>query len=160
MEAGTLAHEKERQAEARRSLARYGLQEAERQFNVSLYAPQLGLVGRLDLVLLTGSGSERRAIPVDYKDSSKVQANWRMQLAAYAMLLEAVWGLPVEQGFIYLIPLRKAEAVKIDRRKKEAVRCLVDEVLAMVNAERMPAPTAQRGHCVDCEYRRYCNDVF
>ena len=70
------------------------------------------------------------------------------------------WGLPVKQGFLYLIPLRRAEAVRITARQRAAL----DEALAVMRAmllkEQMPPPTRQRAKCVSCEFRRFCNDVL
>lgn len=160
MEAGRRAHDRERQTEVRRSLARYGLAEAERHFDVALYAPQLKLAGRVDLALVVRDGNHPEAIPVDYKDSTRVQPNWKAQLAAYGFLLELAWGIQVRRGFVYLIPVRKAELVKLEERQKVQTRRLLESVLKSIQSESMPAPTRVRGRCVDCEYRRFCNDLF
>jgi CRISPR-associated exonuclease Cas4 len=160
MEAGTRAHERERAAAARRSLRRFDLQQAERFFDVPLFSPDLHLSGRVDLVLVTQEGNLRQAIPVDFKNARRVQPNWKDQLAAYALLLEACWQLPVKRGFIYLIPNRKAEEVKLGTRAKQRARQLVNEIVHFVQREQTPPPTSRRGRCVDCEYLHFCNDVF
>lgn len=160
MEAGVAAHVAEEVHERRRSLRAYGLADGERHYDVRLESASLGLSGRLDLVIVRAEGEEHEAIPVDYKNARKVGVHWKRQLAAYALLLEESWGIPVRRGFVYLLPLRRAEEVRLGTREKGEARRLLGEVRAMVDAERMPPPTPRRGRCVDCEFRRFCNDVF
>ena len=79
---------------------------------MGLRSARLGLRGRLDLAIAVpdraAPGAE--AIVVEYKDSEKPAGpHFKLQLAAYALLLEEAWGLPVRRGFIYGIPLRRAE---------------------------------------------------
>lgn len=160
MEAGVAAHRQEIEREQRRTVAIYGLEQAERRYGVRLASNALGLSGRLDLVLVCGGERQGEAVPVDYKNARQVRSNWRPQLAAYGLLLEDAWGLPVRRGFVYLIPLRRAVEVRLGEREKEQARRLVCEVHQMIRCERMPPPTPQRGRCADCEFRRFCNDVY
>lgn len=160
MEVGKTAHEEERARERRRFLRRYGLDSGDRYEDVVLVSAKWGLSGRVDLVIVHGEGEGRRAVPVDYKNGTRVGKNWKDQLTAYALMLETEWGVPVERGFIYLIPVRRAVEVKMSGRQRARVRRLVDEIRQMVQTERIPAPTSVRARCVDCEFRRFCNDVF
>ncbi|MCS7222778.1 MAG: CRISPR-associated protein Cas4 [Anaerolineae bacterium] len=156
MEEGRLAHEEEELREVRRSLRRYGLEEAERHLRVELADEGLGVSGRVDLVLrLTDE-----TIPVEYKlNTASYLPNHRIQLAIYAMLLEANEWPAVRRGFLYSIRIRQAEEVKMTTRLREQARSVVEEIRAMIAAERMPEPAAQRAKCVNCEFRRFCNDV-
>jgi len=160
MEAGIAAHTLEAERESRRSLASYGLDEGERHFDVRLASPELGLSGRMDFVIVLQGPSGREAIPVDYKNAREVRPNWRRQLAAYALLLEEAWALPVRRGFVYMIPTRRAAELSLTAREKGTVRRIVEEMRGMVAGERVLEPTSQRRRCVDCEFRRFCNDVF
>ncbi len=54
MEEGRLAHEEARGREERRTLRIYGLEEARRHFDVGVTSEELGLTGRIDLVLEVG----------------------------------------------------------------------------------------------------------
>ncbi|MDW8367371.1 MAG: hypothetical protein RMK49_16140 [Abditibacteriales bacterium] len=40
------------------------------------------------------------------------------------------------------------------------MRAALQEMRAMLHAERMPPAAAQRSKCVDCEFRRFCADVW
>jgi CRISPR-associated exonuclease Cas4 len=159
MEASQEAHTVAEAQEQRRTLRAYGLEQGERHFNVPLVSERLGMRGQVDLVIETEGQGRREVIPVDYKLSRKVASHFQLQLTAYAVMLEEAWGVPVKRGFLYLIPLRRAEQVRIAARQRTAL----DEALAAMNAmllkEQMPAATPQRAKCVACEFRRFCNDV-
>lgn len=156
MEASHGAHDQERQREERRSLALYGLEEGRRHFDVRLISDNLGLSGRVDVVIETAE----EVIPVDYKASTRRPgAHVRLQLAAYGALCEEFFGKPARRGFLYLIPLRRAEAVALGPALRGRMERAVQEVRRMVQTEAMPPLAGSRAKCVDCEFRRFCNDV-
>ncbi len=159
MEAGIEAGRAEAGREARRSLERYGLdvEAAQREFGVAVHAPQWGLRGEVDLVITLADGE---VIPVDYKLARKAGPHFKLQLAAYALMLEAERGARVRRGFLYYLPLRQAEVVAIDGRLRRAVQSALRELRAMREGEQMPPPTPHLRKCVACEFRRFCNDVL
>ncbi|HID34821.1 MAG TPA: CRISPR-associated protein Cas4 [Anaerolineae bacterium] len=158
MEAGIAAHEREGRRERRRSGRLYGLPEAQRIEDVALQSERLGLSGRMDLVLRL----EDRAWPVDYKLSRRIgiAAHFKLQLAAYGLLLEDAWDVTSDQGFLYSIPYRRAEAIRFTPRLRKKVLHVVEAIRSSIDDQRMPPPTSQRGRCVNCEFRRFCNDIF
>lgn len=160
MQAGIEAGQAEEGREERRSLRAYGLSAGEREFNVRLSSERLGLRGEVDMVITVTTPAGKEIIPVDYKLSRIAGPHFKLQLAAYALLLEEARGGEVRRGFLYSIPLRRAEAVPIDQtlRKK-----LLDTLAAMrevLETEKMPPPTPNIRKCVACEFRRFCNDVL
>jgi CRISPR-associated exonuclease Cas4 len=156
MAAGIRSHKVEQAREERRSLKVYGLEAGERIFDLALRSERLGLVGRLDMAVRLAD----EAIVVDYKLSAgKAGMHFRLQLAAYAELLEEAWGLPVRRAFLYHIPDRRAEEVVMSEALRRQVRRVVKTISTMVESERMPAPPTNRGRCVTCEFRRFCNDA-
>lgn len=162
MEEGIRCHEEEETREERRSLRNYGLTSGERVYRLPLQSPKLGLTGRVDLAIATPSrevpGAE--AIVVEYKLSEqKAGSHFTLQLAAYALLLEEAWGLPVNRGFLYSIPLRKAESVAITQHLRRKVMQTVAQIQQIVESEIMPSPPSSLRRCVTCEFRRFCNDV-
>ncbi|KXK15171.1 MAG: CRISPR-associated Cas4 family protein [Chloroflexi bacterium OLB15] len=159
MEAGKEVHDDEKDRAARRVMTHYDIPDAVgiRQFNVRLFSQQLGLRGILDEVVYMHKGG---AIPVDYKLTKAVKTNHRIQLAAYALLLEDCENRPVERGFVYLIPLRKMIPVIITPKLRETVINIIAEIDLMIRAERMPPPAAHESQCAACEFRRFCNDVL
>jgi CRISPR-associated exonuclease Cas4 len=159
MEASVEAHAVVDEQESRRTLRAYGLEQGQRHFNVPLVSERLGMRGEVDMVIETEGSGRREVIPVDYKLSEKKAEHFQLQLVAYALMLEDAWGVPVRRGFLYFLPLRRAEEVRITTR----LRTMLDEALCTMNgmlvSELMPAPTRQRAKCVACEFRRFCNDV-
>jgi CRISPR-associated exonuclease Cas4 len=163
MERGIAAHERAGQKERRRTLAAYGLKRGERHFDVRLESAELGLRGRLDLVIETdeNAAGERELIPVEYKHSRRAAGgHWKRQLAAYGLMLEEAWGLPARRGFIYFLPSRRTEQVALTPRLWEDVRATVSALRQAIEREAMPPPPKSRRPCVDCEFRRFCNDVL
>jgi CRISPR-associated exonuclease Cas4 len=158
MEHGAEQHEVLAALERRRELRAYGLANGQRLFHVPLFSARLGLSGLLDLLIITEDG---QYFPVEFKETTgRIGANHRYQLAGYAVLMEDVYNVEVNAGFIYRIPLKRVTMVNITAALKRKVRTALEEMRAMLDAERMPPPTAQRGKCVDCEFRRFCSDVW
>ena len=163
MEEGILRHQEEREKEERRLLRSYGLSEGERYFDVVLRAPALGLSGRLDLLIVTqeNKASGVEGIVVEYKLSDrKPGPHVKLQLAAYGLLVEALWKIPVHRGFLYQIPLRRAEAVPLTTQLKNRVRTTISAIQATIERERQPPPPDRQAICVSCEFRHFCNDVL
>lgn len=159
MEAGIKAHEAVEGREKRRSLRTYGLAAGERYFNVSLYNPELGLSGEVDMVIET----EQELIPVDYKNAKREGPHFRLQLAAYGRMLSMAdpkSELSVKRGFIYLIPKRQAIEVKLTLHRWRQIDAALKTMTTISQQQQLPAPTSKRGRCVDCEFRRFCNDVL
>lgn len=159
---GIAHHRDEEGREERRSLRPYGLTMGERQFDVALHSSQLGLRGRLDLAIAAPSreASGAEAVVVEYKDSEQRPGpHFKLQLAAYALLLEEAWGLPVRAGWVYQIPLRRAERVAVTPALRRQVTVAVETIQAAIGGEALPEPPASRRPCVSCEFRRFCNDV-
>ncbi len=162
MDEGRLAHEEARDRERRRTLRIYGLEEARRHFDVPVASEELGLTGRIDLVLevVPESSGPAEWIPVDYKQTARrAGPHLRRQLAAYGMMLEEPWGGAVRRGFIYSLLTRRAEEVPLTAALRREVRETVAAMREMVDRERMPDPPSSRKPCINCEFRRFCNDV-
>lgn len=162
MREGIRLHAEEEAREERRSLRAYGLADGERVFDVALRSAPLGLIARLDLAIRrTGPGvADPEAIVVDYKlTRDPAGPHYKLQLAAYALLLEEAWGLPVRRTFLYHIPLRRAEEVPLTIPLRRRVPQAIAAIRDIVRAEHLPAPPANRSRCVSCEFRRFCNDA-
>lgn len=159
MQAGVEAGVAAEGREQRRSLRSYGLKDGTRTFNVPMLSQQLGMRGEVDMVIETTESGAPELIPVDFKLSKKVGRHFKLQLAAYALMLEETRGIPAQRAFLYLIPLKQAKQVKITSALRRSLRRALQEMNAILHKERMPDPPRGRGKCVACEFRRFCNDV-
>lgn len=163
MREGIRSHEEESAREERRSLRAYGLAAGERVFDLVLRSDSLGLVARLDLAIRCADPTigQPEAIVVDYKlTRDPARDHFRLQLAAYALLLEEAWQLPVHRGFLYHIPLRRAEEIPITPALLRRALQAVQAIQTLVRDEHIPPPPANRARCVTCEFRRFCNDAI
>lgn len=162
MEEGIRQHDLEDDREERRGLRHYGIKEGERFFHLACQSAKLGLTGCIDLAIATPAlkAANPEAIVVEYKHSEKkAGTHFKVQLAAYAMLLEEAWRIPVRQGYLYSIPLRRAEAVPITTHLRKKVEQTTAQIRHIVERENMPEPTNAQARCISCEFRRFCNDV-
>lgn len=163
MEEGVRQHEAEEDREERRNLHNYGLKVGERFFHLSLQSAQLSLTGKVDLIIATPArtapGAE--AIVVEYKYSeNKAGAHFKLQLTAYALLLEEAWNIPVRKAFLYSLPLKRAEAIPITQLQRNKVLQTVQQIKHIVESEILPPPPTTQSRCISCEFRRFCNDVI
>ncbi len=162
MEAGLLAHTEEEEREARRGLRVYGLdsEPEERCYDVAVSSARLNVSGRIDLAIRYGRAGQEEAIPVEYKNSTRrLGEHFKLQLTAYGLLLEEAWNVPARRGFLYSIPLRRAEEVELTRDLRRKVERITRAMTQMVERETMLEPTTHRAACLNCEFRRFCNDV-
>ncbi len=162
MREGIRSHEEEDVREERRSLRPYGLVDGERVFHLHLQSIQLGLTGRVDLAIATPSRTADGAegVVVEYKlTEQKAGPHFKLQLAAYALLLEEAWGLPVKRAYLYSIAQRSAEPIAITQHLRQKVTQTTALIRRMVEQEIMPEPPDSLRRCVTCEFRRFCNDV-
>ena len=155
MHLGIRAHEQEQKRAARRTLQQYHVHTGERQFDVGVASDSLRLSGQIDEVVSTSEGQ----FPVDYKLAHKAGFHFKVQLTAYALLLEETLGQPVPTGYLYLIPTREMIQVHFTHKLRTIVTEALDGMSRITRDEHLPNPTLYTARCVDCEFRRFCNDV-
>lgn len=157
MEDGQAAHEALRQPLSWQSRSLAGLPDGTRHLDVPLYAPDLHLSGRVDLVI----EQEAQLIPVDLKDSDNLKHRaLQMQIVGYGLLLEHLWERPVPYGLLYSLPGRYTVEVRLTPARRRAAHAAIEAMLDVVQRGAMPAPPAHRRLCLSCEFRRFCNDLF
>lgn len=160
MQAGIAAQDRVTELEKRRSLRAYDVVAGTRHFHVGVVSERLKLTGQIDLVVEHGEGEARRLIPVDFKLSRrKPGPHFKLQVAAYGVMLGEAWDTVVDVGYLYQIPTKSSVPVPITTRLRGQVERTVAEIHGMIEAERMPGAVSQAGKCVNCEFRRFCNDV-
>jgi CRISPR-associated exonuclease Cas4 len=156
MDLGKDEHNAEQKRAVRRTLTKYEISGGRREFDVVLVSHRHHLRGLVDEVVY---GVKGEIIPVDHKLTDKVSANHKLQLAAYALLLEEAKGGKIQRGFVYLIGCSKLVEVTITPALREQVLAVLSALFETVTQERMPDPTNVTARCVGCEFRRFCNDI-
>ncbi|MGQ9555183.1 MAG: CRISPR-associated protein Cas4 [Anaerolineae bacterium] len=165
MEEGELQHQEEKEREKRRGLRLYGLTQVEdracKRFDVDVESERLRLRGRLDMVIEVEQEGKKVIYPVEFKATRREPGpQYRLQLAAYALLLEEQENAEAKSGFYLLVPLRKVIPVRLDKGIKEKVERVVMEMHRIVQGEAVPEGCGNGGRCAICEFRRFCNDVL
>lgn len=156
MRAGLQKERRLQQLQRRRTLRAYGLSRGMVEANVSMAANSLGLSGRLDLLIRRGGFR----YPVEIKFThGPAMLNHRLQLAGYALLLEAEYGIPVSHGYIVRLPDDTVDKAPIDAPLRDLTLQTIAALRATLRDERVPPPVPLMAKCIDCEYRRYCADI-
>lgn len=155
MEVAIRRHEDEPKRALRRTMNLEGLERAERRFDVPLVSMQLGLTGQVDELIW----HEGTIIPVDYKLSRREQSHFKLQLTAYAMMAEEQYQVPIRFGLLYLIQARKTVRIAFSSQLRQKVVRTVTQMRQIAHTEYMPPPPDSIRPCLECEFRRFCNDV-
>lgn len=156
MKQGLMKEKRLQRLQRRRSLHAFGLREGRVEPNVSLFSSTLGLTGKLDLLI---HGSATR-FPVEIKFTrGPSRLNHRLQIAGYAFLLEALYGISVPYGYIVRLPDDTADKVMIDDELRQLTWGTILAVRETLRAERMPERMWQTSRCCDCEYLHFCGDI-
>lgn len=157
MDLGKDEHEREhRRVKERKTI--YGFSEDEVKeviHDLAIENKTIGLYGMVDTVLIMKNGE---VLPVDvkYSKSVSVKINWRKQLIAYSLLLEAYFGTTVKRGIIYLPAQHKQIQVEITCEGKEVVRQDIQKIKDLIKSEKMP--NVNKGlQCNYCEMAKFCN---
>ena len=156
MRQGLLKERRLQQLQKRRTLHAFGLKQGQAEPNVDLYSPNLGLAGRLDLILKTTNGP----IPVEIKfTKGPARLNHKIQLAGYALLLEDLYRAFIPHGYIVRLPDNNVEKVLFDQPLRELTSQTIRALRMTIQNELIPPPNPIMAKCSDCEYRLFCGDV-
>jgi CRISPR-associated exonuclease Cas4 len=154
---GREKHESELLRERRRALSRYDLTEGERRYDVRLSSAALGLNGELDLLIVNGTDAH----PVEFKNSRRPpDPGHRLQLCAYALLVEAELGLYCPHGYWHSSVTHETHVVAFDRRLRNRTASAIAAVRTLIREERCPEPTHRVEKCLECELRNFCGDTL
>jgi len=157
MKEGLAAQEMIESLEMRRKLREYGLDAARRRFGLWLDNQDLGLSGKIDLLL---EAPEEIAV-VDFKlTSGEPGQNHRIQLAGYSLLAESACGLPARRAFLYRIPDNRIFVEPVTEELRRAVKAAVVGIRQTGQSQLCPEPTDVRGRCAECEFANYCADIW
>lgn len=154
---GREKHQTELARERRRTLSRYELTEGERHYDVRLGNTSLGLNGELDLLIVNG----QEAHPVEFKHTSRPpDPGHKLQLCAYALLVEAELGLSCPHGYWHSSRTRQTHTIAFDTRLRNSTLKTIQEVRNFIQQEKCPPPTSQTVKCLECELKNFCGDTL
>lgn len=146
-----------RRATENRNYLRRKIGAVRREIDVYLASPELRLRGIVDEVLWLKDGT---MASLDYKYTESrdhVFKTHETQITIYSMLIEAVYQQPVNRGYVaYVRDGNQLLEVPITTESKENVRCIVEQIFAIIRSCKLPARATSRLRCEDCCYKNIC----
>jgi CRISPR-associated exonuclease Cas4 len=122
--------------------------------NVYLESESYGIKGYIDAIL--NSGGELTPVDVKYTRFNEIFYNWKMQLVAYAVLVEENFGCIVKKVLVYLTETKDWIEVSIFPEDREALKRIVKRIKEIILNERYPPATKSR-KCDYCEMSKICH---
>ena len=123
---------------------------------VKIVSEKLGLVGRLDKIEIENENYR----PVDLKTGSPPKSDiWqdqKIQLSAYALLIEEKFDTNVDYGYIEYLKTREKRRLYINPFMKENVKILINEVNNLIKANKLPDKIENINKCNYCGLRAEC----
>ncbi|AAB89375.1 MULTISPECIES: CRISPR-associated protein Cas4 [Archaeoglobus] len=121
--------------------------------SVYLESKRYGLKGVLDALVIVDGG----AFPVDVKLTrfQSITYAWKMQLTAYALLVEENYAVEVRKGYLFLLNQGKFVEVSISPDDRKALLRIIKEIERLIEEEKYPR-TSKSKKCGYCEVREFC----
>jgi len=126
--------------------------------NVELESEKLKLRGKVDYVLVTRFGEH---IPIEVKWTEPARGggpkrDHKLQLAAYALMIEELTGRPVVRAAIYYARAGKTVVFNISDHDKREVKRIVVKIYNTIKTGEEPRVRVPKSKCINCGFRRYC----
>jgi CRISPR-associated exonuclease Cas4 len=152
---GRQAHEERRRINPNYLRKKLGV--VQRQFDVPLASPRLGVRGSVDEVLTLTDGSMS---PFDYKfaeDRGRIYHNQKMQSVLYGLMIREMFQRPVHRGFLcYIRSKHKVVPIEFSDGDFAEAESVLREILDVIQTGRFPRATSRKARCRDCCYRNIC----
>jgi CRISPR-associated exonuclease Cas4 len=124
---------------------------------LALRSERLGLYGVADAVELHRRGGREHPYPVEYKRGARRRwENTDVQLAAQAMALEEMTGVPVPEGAVFHGKTQRRRVVRIDDALRAETMAAAARLHELVRERRVPLPVL-KPQCEGCSIRPACN---
>ena len=123
----------------------------------SIESEKLQLKGIIDRIEVYGGSSY---IPIELKTGKMpkegVWPGHRIQIAAYAMLIEENFSTNVKEGFIRYLDTNETRQIAINPFMKEEIIALTKEIQNLLKNQEIPNYCENKNKCVNCGLRNTC----
>ncbi|WP_171017462.1 CRISPR-associated protein Cas4 [Aliarcobacter thereius] len=150
-------HKKQEKLFKRRTLSRFGLENAKFWQNVNLSYDDLNFYGICDALIISNTNIYPVEIKLHGQKPTKAQ---KMQLIAYGILAEKIYKKEFNLGFISFDKSAKTIPINVNNEMKQDVQKIVNKIINLIKSENLPYSDAQDEKCTQCEFLNYCNDRF
>lgn len=122
-----------------------------------LFALELGITGKADVVEFHQSDGSERVFPVEYKRGRpKAHRADEVQLCAQALCLEAMLGKQVEAGALFYGQTRRRKDVAFDTELRDLTLRIIAEARAMIASQQTPLARYEARRCDACSLLDLC----
>ena len=105
-------------------------------------------------------GSQRGVVPIELKSGQAPKEgawdNHKIQLAAYALLLESIFKISIDAGYVKYIDDGISRRIEINAFLKDQVKDLVKEVNTMLSSRVLPKKCTNTNKCEKCGLKKIC----
>ena len=123
---------------------------------LSIESDTLQLKGIIDRIEVY----ENSYVPVELKTGKMpkdgVWPNHRIQIAAYAMLLEEKFQTKVKEGFVNYLDAKESRRIAINPFMREEITQLINEIQILLKNSYPPKYSENRNKCAGCGLRETC----
>jgi CRISPR-associated exonuclease Cas4 len=123
---------------------------------IRIESEELQLYGIVDRIEI----HENAYIPVELKTGKLpkdgIWPGHRIQLAAYALILEERYNTKVKEGFIKYLDANQTRHIAINPFMKEEILKLVKEIQELIKTPEIPDYCRNRNKCVKCGLKETC----
>jgi CRISPR-associated exonuclease Cas4 len=124
---------------------------------VALRSERLGLYGFADALELHLRGGREQPYPVEYKRGARKRwINADVQLAAQAISIEEMMGVPVPEGAVFHAKTQRRRVVRIDEALRAQTTAAAARLHELVRTRTVP-PAVLKAQCEGCSLRPACN---
>jgi len=125
---------------------------------VELASSKLKVRGRPDYIIVT---RHHEYIPVEVKwaeptPTGQVKHDHKLQLAAYAILIEENYNTVVKRAAIHYTRASKTLTIPITHDLKQQAIRTINEIHRVIGSEQPPPPLKDRDKCRNCGFKQYC----
>lgn len=118
---------------------------------IKVKSKRIGIVGKIDRIEIY----ENSIIPIEIKSKrKKISELDKIQLSAYALILEDIFRKRVEEGILFCFESFEAFKVKITCEDKIRILNIRDEILELKKHMRLPKVNKKK--CENCFFRKIC----
>lgn len=137
----------------------WDLLDPKRQSERWITLKDLGVRGIIDCILQFRDGA---LIPIEYKTgkapSRGVWPGHKLQVGAYAVLMEREFGVRIDYGVIRYLDHSREEKVYVNPALRDEVLQLIRQVQDLLTSPTLPARISNERKCVVCSYKEQCYD--
>ena len=128
------------------------------QSEIRIKSDSLELSGIIDKV----ETYEEGLVPIEMKTGSMpkegVWPGHKIQLAAYALMLEEKSGKEIKEGFVHYLDTNERRQIVMNPFLKDEVKELKNQVKELLASTELPEKTENKNKCLKCGLREKCYD--